>query len=514
MANPGINGADKATNAINDRLTGILNEAATEQPAAEAVKDAATAPTTPATDEKNKYEYTDATSNLIGKINSQRIQNNAAIESSPLGVAMKEFGNKTRIVGYCCRLPEKIDFKRTVTVNKEAGTDATYSFGLNMTPPSKPDRVIVKYPLDLYAKIDNEKSNITTKDVTEMNALMDSEAAFAVKIFRVGKTDHTLFNWVNSHCINPFINEAEEIFVPYTRINSKGEAETRENYIGEAAYASTGEKPGLKITCTIASNKNAKKDVGGNVTKIDITKQDSSELKVTFSHTGRPRWCAPGNFIVDKKFATIPGEAPADTTRQIEMSKCYFRRWFSESLADGVKRSKNHIEAGIQYQATGSIKVNAVSEDQFTATPFTDSSFWATASVQHWYDTAQENGKIVRKTLTGADLKLVERISKTNANTGKTTYSNRTFPLTADGVPESAYTWSEAVPEKVKAAIGSAMESFTFDVYKKSMQKVASAPKASSRVSIDAGYLGLTFEEIQQRYQDALSSAGTTAKFQ
>ena len=514
MANPGITGADKAQNNISDKLQEVLKNSAVEEKAAD-VAAPTTAPTTPASEpKKNAYKYTDATTSFIGKINAQRNAHNTSVETSPLGVAKKEFQNKTRIVGYCCRLDEKIDFKRTVTVNKEAGTDATFSFDLNMSAPSKPDRVIVKYPLDLLAKIDNLQSNITTKDVTEMSALMDSEAAFAIQIFRVNKTDHSFYDWVSQHCANNYINEAEEIFVPYTKINSKGEATVIENYIGEAAYATTGEKPGIRTSCKIEAKSSAKTEVNSALTTIDITKPDAAELKVTYTHTGRPRWVAPGNYITDKKFGTVVGEAPSDPSRQIELSKCYFRRWFSESLSDGVRRSKDHIAKNIQYQLTGAIKVEAISEDQFTATPFTDASFWANASVKHWYDTATENGKTVRKTLTGADIKLVERYSKTNANTGKVTYANRVFPITADGVPESAYTWSEAVPAKVKAAMGVAADSLTFDMYKKSMQRVASMPKASSRVSIDANFSGYTFEEIQKIYEENLKSTGATTKFQ
>lgn len=507
MANPGITGADKAQNSISERLKDVLANPAVEEKAAATT---AAPTTTPAsgTEEKTaqQFKYTDATTSFIGKINAARNHHNAAIDASPLGVAKKEFGNKTRIVGYCCRLPEKIDFKRVVTVNKEAGTDATYSFELNMSAPSKPDRVLVKYPLDMLAKIDNAASNITTKDITEMNALMDSEAAFAVQIFRVAKNDHSFYDWMSQHCYNGYINEAEEIFVPYTKINSKGEATVLDNYIGEAAYASTGEKPGLKMTCRIEAKKEAKVEIASKVTQIDITRKDASELKVAYSHTGRPRWCAPGNYITDKKFATIIGEAPTDPSRQVELSKCYFRRWYSESLSDGVRRSKDHVARNIAYQPTGNIKIEAISEDQFTATPFTDPSYWANVSVKHWYDTAVENGKTVRKTLTGADIKLVERFSKVNANTGKVTYSNRVYPLTADGVPESPYTWSDAVPAKVKAAMGAAADSFTYESYRKAMQKTASTPKASSRVTVDANFSGLTFDEIQKEYENALKS--------
>lgn len=511
MANP-IGGQNKAN--MNDEIAKILETPATETPAVEAAKEVAgaTAPTTPATEEKQQYEYTDATTALIGKIDSARINNNANIESTALGLAMKEFGKASRIVGYCCRTDAKIDFKRIVTKPKTEGADATYVYNLAMTGPSKPDRVIVKFPLDLYTTIENRKGEITTKDVKEMGALMDSESAFALKIFRVGKNDHTLFDWVNTHFIEPYINEAEEIFVPYTKINSKGEAEVRENYIGEAAYATTGEKPGLRMSCRFESNTSAQK-VLGNVTRIDVLKEGAAELKVKLTHTGRPKWVAPGNYIVDKKFATIPGAVPTETSQQIEMSKCYFRRWFSESLADGEKRSTDHINKGIKYQAQGQIKVNAVSEDQFTATPFTDASYWANASVQHWYDVTVENGKPVRRTLTGSEIQLVERFSKVNQNTGKITYANKTLPLTADGVADSAYTWSTAIPDNVKAAMGTAADSLTFELYKKSMHKVGTVKKASARCSVDFNLTGQNFEQLQKLLADTMGAAATS-KFQ
>ena len=222
---------------------------------------------------------------------------------------------------------------------------------------------------------------------------------------------------------------------------------------------------------------------------------------------------APGNYIVDKKFATIPGSVPTETSQQVEMSKCYFRRWFSESLADGEKRSTDHINKGIKYQPQGQIKVNAVSEDQFTATPFTDASYWANASVQHWYDVAIENGKPVRRTLTGSEIQIVERFSKVNQNTGKITYANKTLPLTADGVADSAYTWSTAIPNNVKAAMGTAAESLTFELYKKSMHKVGTVKKASARCSVDFNLTGQNFEQLQKLLADTMGAAATS-KFQ
>lgn len=537
MANPGIVGANKAENKItpqapesmNDAINDILNGAATENTSAEAAAPGAEqshAPTTPAGDaksDKTKYEWTDSTTSLIGRINAQRTQNNNAIETSSLGLAMKKFHEQTRIVGYCCRLDSKIDFKRVVTkASDDKTSDRKYEFVLTMTPPSKPDRVIVKFPLDLISQIDTQKSNLTTAMIKEAqdSASAGSEDAYMIKIFPVNKNSHELFDWINSHCSQPYLTEDQALFVPYTKFNSKGEAETRETYQGHSAYASTGDKPGLKVSCVIASKPTAKIQAAGNTTKIDLTREDASELKVTFTHTGRPRWVAPGNYIVDKRFGVIPGAAPTESGQQIALSKLYFRRWFnpdgSETMSQKLKEDK------VKFTQAGEITVqNTGNENEFIASVFTDASWWAKARVEHWYDTVTVNGETKKKVLQGSEIQLVERVEKEKSANAKskssgwsTTISNRVFPLTADGVAGSEYTWSMAVPDRIKSALGTAAGQLTHELYRKAMSKTSTTSKPSSRVSIDAGYRGLTFAEIEEKYHEVIRSASSaTNKF-
>lgn len=530
MGNPAINGANKAQNSIEEqlkaRMSGSATEANTAAPAAPSV-DASAAPkadakTNASGDGKKtpKYKFTDATSHLLGEISNTVTHHLQTIESSPLGRAMSEFGKKVRIVGYGCRNDARIDFKRVVSKPENENADRKFHFTLAMTPPSKPDRVIVKYPLDLAAKIDNLSSNITTKDVEEMKNLATNESAYNVQIFRIGKTDHTFFDWISQHCKENYINEAEEIFTPVTLIRGTGDKmkiDARENYVGEAAYARTGGLPGVIASLDIVSNDKAKVKVSGREeTLIDITKDEGATLKVTYVNTGRPRWVAPGNYIVDKKYGTIPAVASQDPNEQVNLSLSYFGRWYDAKFEPSYKQELK--DKGIKYHLDGAVKIEGKQAIDFKASPFTDASYFNNAAVEHWFDVVQENGRTVRRTLRGSEIMLVERHNKPNKdNTGKIYYTT-THPLTADGAPDSQYTWSEAVSDNIKKALGAAAELFTFELYKKSMIKPAGGNKASSRLTRNVNMPGQSFADIQQMFakaKNALSgqSFGTTSQF-
>lgn len=526
MANPAINGANKAQNSIEEQLKARMSQNATEANTAATATPNTAAPAAPKSDtsddakKSTKYKFTDATSHLLGEVSNTVSRHIQTIESSPLGRAMDEFGKKVRIVGYCCRNDARIDFKRVVSKPENENADRKFHYTLVQTAPSKPDRVIVKYPLDLAAKIDSLSSNITTKDVEELKELASNESAYNVQIFRVSKTDHSLFDWISSHCLNPYINEAEEIFTPVTLIRGTGDKtkiDARENYMGEAAYARTGGKPGVIASLDIVSNDKAKIKVAGREeTLIDITKDEGAVLKVTYINTGRPRWVAPGNYIVDKKYGTIPAAAVSDPTEQVNLSLSYFGRWYDANFEPSYKQELK--DKGIKYHQEGAIKVEGKQAIDFKASPFTDASYFNNVTVEHWFDVVQENGRTVRRTLKGAEIALVERHNKPNKDNSGKIYYTTTHPLTADSTPDSQYTWSEAVSDNIKKALGAAADLFTFELYKKSMVKPSGTSKASSRLTRNVNMPGQSFVEIQQMFanaKNALSgqSFGTTSQF-
>lgn len=498
-----------AGNNLQEELSAILDgNAVVEEPApAPAAKQTEefTNPTpTTSTGSTNKKSgvFTPQTHAGIGKFRQLTQERNAAIDEITRR-AYDEVASQVRIVGYCSGYDSKIDFKKTTT-RTEGNGDATVSFALNMYRPRKPDRVIVRYPIDLVAQIQRSKNNgLSSSDIKDATALAGGENGSAVKILKFSKKEHELYDWIQKFMGRMYIQEAEEIFEPAYRFKNKGQTcEEYSSYTGYPAYAATGGTPGLLVKVGVTATKVAKTDKGNEFT-IDMTAPEARELTVSYSNTGRPTWITPHNTIYDKKFATIEGGPHPENAN--EMSLAYFKRFYDDTF--NLAQSNADKAKNIAMTPAGEIAngITGNTRETFVSTVFTDGSFWTNATVEDWYEVVKDGTGYHKKVLSGNQLRIVKRIGKTSKDGSKVTYSNVTIPLTETG---GEYSWEDAVTPQIEKALHGAK--LTFDMYMAAATKSArtNTDKAKSRTFIPVEVPGLTIDELVNMMNASFGGTG------
>lgn len=513
MPKPPINttGAENnITPDMNAELESIINDTPAVQ-TAESTNTAATdtAKTESADSAKIKREYTSQSLATIGKINQRQRQNNDKYNGTAMQAAMQQFRKSIRICGYITPSDAKIDFKKTIIAPSDtaaSGGVAKAVFGLAQYAPTKPNRVILKYPMDTYSKLKAGRDTITTQDMAELKKLESSESAYGVQIFRVDKNDMSLYNFVNTTCDKPVIIEDESIFTEFVSISPSGKVTRKNSYRNSEFYKETDGVPGLSID-TIVKAKDKGSTVG-NKTLINIVGAEASELVIRYKHSGRPRWVAPGNYIAEKRWVTDIGHAVEDTAEQNALSLAYFKRYFEADMKT-PKLSKTQLEKGWTAVTSGNITFSGETEESFIASCFADPKFWAEASVQHWYDVVTVNGNTEKRVLRGNELAIVKRVAKVSSK-GVTSYVNSYITL-QDVNGAGGYTF-DMIPTPIKNALGSALSDFTFDKYQASCAKTSSTGSKTS-ATIHLNFQGLTFEQVREIYEDVLLNGGSTDKF-
>jgi hypothetical protein len=503
------------------------NQSATPTPAPEVTSTPAPTGDGKPSEPKKTYKYTAATTAGLGLISSHKTEHESVIKDTAAGKARAEFKNKVKIVGYLCKADEKIDFKRN-TVRKDGSSAAFISYELKMYAPSKPDRIVVKYPIDLFSKITSYGENLTTSDYKGLNT---TESAYALKILSVASSKNELYDWVAKNTVTPYyIQEDEKLFIPYTHLK-KSTVSGVDTYVptvynswtvtssgSSNPYLATGGHPGITISVKLNSKKESHSiNALTGETTVDLLSSASRDLKVTYKNTCRPRWIgvtADGqkNYICDKSFETIAPAVPETEDERIRLSKAYFRRYFDDNVTE-YYRSKKAKEENIVYTpAEGStIEIQHTSEDSFTATPFTDVNYWKNASVDHWYlvDTTTPNAHKLK--VTGDKIRLIKREAKASSlNTATSAtkserlkYANVIRPLTKDE-------WETTMPVKIKDAIGKELlGDFTYETYTASLANTATISKPKSKISLAVDITNMTFAEIAALVDRDLSTGGT-----
>lgn len=448
--------------------------------------------------------FTHLTQVGIGKFR-QLTQDKASATDELTRRIYDEIASQVRIVGYCSGYNEKLDFKKTTTrPTDNTSGDAMVAFGLNMYRPRKPDRVIVRYPIDLVTQIQRSASSgLTSSDIKDASALATGEDGFNVKILKFSKKEHELYDWMQKFVGRMFIKEAEEIFDPFYKFSAKGDVKALTSYTGLPEYAATGGSPGLLIKIGVSATKKAKTDKGDAFT-IDMTAPDARELTVSYTNTGRSTWTTPSNTIYDKIFATIEGTAYPDQAN--EMTLAYFKRFYDDNFAL-VQREQDKAK-NITMVPSGDIatKITGTSSETFVSHVFTDASFWENASVEHWYDVEKDGSGYHKRVIRGKDLRLVKRVAKQSKTSGKTTYSNAVIKLTET---DGDYSWDKAVTPKIQAALHGAK--LTFEMYMEAAAKSAKSgdTKPKSRTFVAVEVPGMTYAELEQMMNAAFSANDT-----
>lgn len=482
--------------------------------------------------EKPKVNWTGATGVVVNTLITEQQNAMAQASGDALSVAKRKFGESTRIVAYITKTDAKIDFKKILSP-KPQGNDTVreYSFALDYYAPAKPDRVVVKYPLNLYSEIKNAVNKGQTLHTTEIANATNADTngdhtTNGVVILSIKKTNHDLYNWIGSYCPGQYIQEAEEIFEPYTKTDKSGIGKTFSNYDDASNYSLTGGRPGVFADINFKNKGKSAKNAGVDI-KLDILSKDNHELKVTYKNTGRQRFITPHNYIADKYWDTIDGKPAPDNATAVKLSLAYFSRFFENYTTLKVPKPKegsDDTEYTYIPSPNSPIKISGSTADTFLADCFAPgSTFWNNLDIRHWYETATEtitseaNGAttqstiVTRRKLRPEEIKLIKReesVSKTDPS--KVTYKNVFFPIQDNTAVGNKYAWSNVIPDAVKKALGTAVNEFTFDMYlaKRDQKDQSSSKKASGNININMFMPGKTFDEIKAIVEKTLASAG------
>jgi len=493
---------------LNAALEGVLNESAAE-PAKETDS---FVDTTPATKKETpKGTYSANTSVAISRLGKAASERKAAL-SPILNTAFAKAAKETQIVAYAATYNEKVDFKKVRDTADKDKVDQKVSINLAMYKPKKPDRVIVRYPVDIISQIIESKNNTGSLDTSSVNNAMkqtSAEGAYAVKILKFSKKEHELYDWVNQNLGSDYIQEASEIFEPYYKFNSKGEADVRTSYHGHASYAQTGGTPGILIRAGVQSTKSSKKaGATSNQFVVDLTNSDDRELVVTYTNPGRPSWNTPNNTIYDRKYKTVAAGSFADVH---EASKAYFLRFIDTDTFE-LKRTKDDVDKKRELVKTGPVAESITGNDleTFNVGILSDSEWWNKQSVEDWYAVENIGGKATKKQLKGSEIRLVERVGKTSKDGTKTTYSAAFDTLVETSDNADDYTWDKAVTPQIKQALKGA--ELTYAAYMAAAAKSASkkaSDKAKSRTFIPINLPGASFEQLRELVNDAFTTGET-----
>lgn len=175
------------------------------------------------------------------------------------------------ICGYISKQNERVDFYKYVTPNQPSDkkTNIEVEIGVKMFAPSKPDRVIVKYDTNAYdAAIRGRATSDVVKNALAANGV--AELGTTVAVLKCTRSNPELATFISHTLYSEFINEAPEIWEPYTKlkrstktVDGKKHTETSgvvfANYEDSTKFSETGGKPGISVKAKAAPDKTTRK---------------------------------------------------------------------------------------------------------------------------------------------------------------------------------------------------------------------------------------------------------------
>lgn len=437
--------------------------------------------------------------NRLGKINKEK--------GTGIGVAKIKMQQFAFIAGYITKSDSRITFKKVTKTRADANNTAKkadVSYELKMVAPQKPDRVIVKYPMDLGQMIsENSEDKINPNEIAKYT--VSGDTAYNIEILHASKGNPEYFEWLSKYVPFPFfLRENANISIPYTKIKKNASGQVTSEVINPDP------KVGVQLSAQIAGVlKNNSATGSSNIERvINYNGENDMDLKLVYKNSCRPNWIGIDengnkNYIADKTFETIPVSA-VKAEDAVELSRMYFRQYFDEDNISQLYRSKDQQDKGIALfeLPNQAIKIQHTSEDSFTATPFTDTSYWNNVSVSHWYLTEVVNGVTVRKPIKGSEIQLVKRVEKTTQNS---TPKNRSAYMDAVRTIKST-DWETSVPTLIQKALGEGWQNtFTYEMYQNSITTKTQGKKVKSKPMVILDTPNARYEDIIATFKKTLS---------
>ena len=433
--------------------------------------------------------------NRLGRINKEK--------GTGIGVAKTKMQQFAFIAGYITKSDSRVTFKRVTKTDSQA-RKADVSYELKMLAPQKPDRVIVKYPMDLGQMIsENSEDKINPNEIAKYT--VSGDTAYNVEILHASRGNPEYFEWLSKYVPQPFfLRENANISIPFTKIKKNSSGQVTSEVINPDP------KVGVQLSAQMVGVLKNNSSAGtSNFEKvINYNGDDDMDLKLIYKNSCRPNWigideAGNKNYIADKTFETIPVSA-VKAEDAVELSKMYFRQYFDENNISQLYLSKAQKTKGIVLSElpNQAIKFQHNAEDSFTATPFTDASYWNNVSVSHWYLTEVVNGVTVRKPIKGSEIKLVKRVEKTTQSA-----TPKKHNMYMDAVKTIKPTdWETSVPTLIQKALGEGWQNtFTYELYQNSITTKTVSKKVKAKPMVILDTPNAKYEDIIAAFKKTLS---------
>lgn len=284
-------------------------------------------------------------------------------DSVPGRIRIK-FSEMARVCGYTCGTNEKFDFAK----KKEStpGSDE-YTLFVKMTPPSKVDGVIVRYPLTAWQEL-----NRSNPDAMNLAAADDPNQQFTTTIIPAD----SIINWMQQNTAG-YLLEAEEIFEPVIRkagknvISIQTPADVPPSKKGNGVPA----KPAIYV------------DVAGTLKKKENGETTRPKLRLKSNY--RTKLVTPHNYIAKRKFVTMPVKTSYSPDEIATYIRAYFERYYG-----GVTKTNKTIESVFAHLSGAALAyfhpmVNDKGKHVLDSTEYftgdASASAWNTITVKHWF---------------------------------------------------------------------------------------------------------------------------------
>lgn len=450
-----------------DQLTKQVQEASANAGAASAVAPTASfaTPAAPVHTRKPVDEKT-----IAGIVSAKALitSKSEKLAGSPRAQARAIMLKASRVCGYTVHNDAKIDFA-TSKVKDTQFVDLV----LKQSAPSAVNGFVVTYPQAPKAFIADDRSASVNGDLQkDVESLVNSQGATVVEIITKENMSNFMANYTGD-----YITESQDIFVPFIKKTRNGVV-VYSDYENPELYVKTGGKVGIRRYAQISG-------------------LSEEKFVVRTSHSMRPRYIAPGNYIPERRFDTFCPVGRSYTAEEaVELNKLYFGKFFVVPKKNGQVGTKKY-----ESFSTTSRKLLKYIDNLPTSEFFGDNAqaTWADVKVPHWYNKNADGSPVM---LTGKDILLVAKEFKKKAdNTISERASLISRSLSAENAADTgAYKWNPEHPV-VKATGGL----LTYETYLKFADKRKSSAKTTAK-SVQIGDIaGLTDEAIRDIFKSSLT---------
>lgn len=416
---------------------------------------------------KARQEKATLTSNVAQTIRG-RSQERA---STPKGRLSEYISNNAFIAGYIVAQDARFDFFSKRTNKAEEGVAALFTIGVKMYAPSKPENVIINYPLEAEAAITDPK---LTSEIA--NAAISNSAARIVKIERMDQIKDIL-----SQKAAGYLKEHTAIFDPY--------------YSKKVKIAQPGD---------VVSNFENVPPVPCLHTYLPLkaVSQQGTGSLVVVKALGRNKIITPKNYIARKRYATLDLKTSYTADEAEQLNKLYLSKFTKtnkqnrcviEALDDNTSKFFD-VKLPDQNNPTSRIMASAF----FPTDP---SSNWFTNNkVYHWYNKDAQGNPVA------VPLNEIKLVKKEIANPETGSIKAIALPLKDITASEGSYKFDRNGAHK--AVCLAAGEMLTHEmIYKAPRSKAkSSAPKLVAALAGN-DVVGLTDDEIRSLLSEHMGIA-------